>query len=448
MKKVSLPYGKDFLSIEVPDSADILTVPQPVPLSDPAADIQKALAGPLESGPLSALAAGKKNAALVVSDNTRPVPYKARDGILLPIFDTLKQSGIEDITIIVAAGTHRPMTQAELRNMLGEEAFGAGVAVINHNCTDKSMLRVIGGTKLTPEVTVNRLYLDAELKIITGLVEPHYMAGYSGGRKAICPGICGRNVAWSFHSAQTLNDPNVTSLKLDGNPCHEESLRIACLAGADFTVNVTINTQKRITGIFCGSLEKAHLAAVEFVGDFVTAPVEKLYDVVITQTAEAGVNHYQAVKAAFEATRALKEGGSIILAGCFTDPDPLGSDDYKDILLMLGRLGAKAFVRKLLSADWKFLNEQWEGQMWAKVFDKLGDAKRLYTCSPRLKNLSAEAIPETNVAHLIRHKPRETESAYVTRMIQDSLKKTIAQKSNASILVMPHGPYVVPVFAG
>jgi len=448
VKKVSLQYGAGHLEFDVPDSTDILSAKQAPALAEPAGRIRRSLTEPLGCAALSELAGGCKNAAVVVSDNTRPVPYKGPDGILEPILDILKKSGVGNIKIIVATGTHRPMTQAELMDMLGDAAFDQGVEVINHICTDESMLRLIGGTLRTPQVTVNSHYLDAELKIVTGLVEPHYMAGFSGGRKAICPGICGRSVTYGFHSAQMLNEKKVASLVLQANPCHEESLRIARMAGVDFAVNVTIDRQKRITGVFSGDLEEAHLAATESLGGFASAEIDKLYDVVITQAGECGVNHYQCVKAAFEAATALKPGGSIVLSAHLTDPDAVGSNNYKDIMVLLGRLGAAAFCEKLLSDDWSFVPDQWEGQMWAKVFAKLGDPKKLYTCAPRLAHLAAEAIPETNVARRIRPADGQDELAYAGAMVQDSIDKAVAEYRSAEVLVMPDGPYVVPVYSG
>ncbi len=448
MKKVSLQYGKEQIEFAVPDSADVLSAKQPRPLADAAAEIRRSLAEPVGCAPLAELSKGCQNAAVVVSDNTRPVPYKGPKGILQPILETLKQNGVEDIKIIVATGTHRPMTESELRRMLGGSAFQHGVEVINHVCTDESMLRLIGSTQRTPQVTVNSHYLDAELKIVTGLVEPHFMAGFSGGRKAICPGICGQSVTYGLHSAQILNEKKVASLVLQGNACHEESLRIAKMAGVDFTVNVTIDQEKRITGVFSGDLEEAHLAATESLGGFTSAKLNKLYDVVITQAGEVGVNHYQCAKAAFEATAALKGGGSIILSAHLTDPDAVGSNNYKDILVLLGRLGAQAFCEKLLSDDWSFVPDQWEGQMWAKVFVKLTEPKRLYICAPRLAHLAAEAIPETNVARQMKPADGEDELAYVKAMVQDSIDEALADNPSADVLIMPDGPYVVPVCCG
>jgi hypothetical protein len=306
------------------------------------------------------------------------------------------------------------------------------------------MLRFIGRTERTDYVTVNRYYLDAELKIATGLVEPHFMAGFSGGRKAICPGICGQSVTYSLHSASILNEEGTKSLALEGNPCNEEALRIAKMAGVDFIVNVTIDNHKQITGIFSGDLEKAHLAAVKHLRSFVSAELNKLYDIVVTQAGDVGINHYQCAKAAFEAVRAVKDGGSIIVLAKLTDLDPLGSQNYKEMLRLLIRLGPSAFCQKLLSKDWGFVHDQWQTQMWAKIFTKLGNFKKMYLCAPRLTDLPEGVIPESNAAGEIKPAADKDEITYASEMVQHTIEKLCAANPKAEILVLPEGPYLVP----
>ena len=447
MKTVSLQYGKEQIKVNVPDSSDILSGGKVEPLPEPAKEVWRSLNEPIGTAPLSELAKGRKNAAIVVSDNTRPVPYSGPDGILKPIIDTLKENGVGQIKIIIATGTHRPMEETELRQMLGEPAFQAGVQIINHVGTDSSMLRSIGRTERTPDVSVNSHYLDAELKIATGLVEPHYMAGFSGGRKAICPGICGQSVTYGFHSAPILNEEKTASLVLEGNPCHEEALRIAKMAGVDFSVNVTINKNKQLAGVFSGDLEEAHLAAVEHIRRFVCIELDGLYDVVITQADEVGVNHYQSLKAAFEASRAVKPGGRIILLAKLTDPDPIGTEYYKRMLSLLVRLGHEKLCATLLSDDWTFEPEQWQVQMWSKVFKRLGRAKNLYTCAVRLADIPSSLIAETNVAAEIKRIAGEEELTYAERMVQTTVDKILAESAESKVLVLPDGPYVVPHYS-
>lgn len=444
MKTILLQYGKEYIKVNVPDHTGILSGKEIKPPVEPVREIYRSLNEPIGSAPLRQLARGRKSAAIVVSDNTRPVPYKEPNGILEPIIETLKQSGVSDIKIIVACGTHRPMTKSELRDMLGNCAFREGIEIINHQATDESMLRLIGRTQRSGDVTVNRYYLDAKLKIATGLVEPHFMAGFSGGRKAICPGICGQSVTYSLHSASILNEEGTKSLALEGNSCHEEALRIAKMAGVDFIVNVTIDRHKRMTGVFCGDLEKAHLAAVEHLRSFASAELSKLYDIVVTQAGDVGVNHYQCAKAAFEAARATKREGSVILLAKLTDPDPLGSQNYKEMLRLLIQLGPSAFCHKLLSSDWTFVPDQWQVQMWAKIFAKLGDFKKMYLCSPRLSELPEGVIPEINVADKFRPPVDKDEITYASQMVQHTIDKLCAANPKAEILVLPEGPYLVP----
>ena len=398
LKTIALQFGSSHIEVDVPGNCDVLSAGTVTPLPDPAAALGRCLVEPIGTASLTELARGCDNAVVVVSDNTRPVPYSGPGGILAPIVETLKQSSVKDIKILVACGTHRPMAEPELRDMLGDSAFQDGVEVINHVSTDDSMLRSIGSTDRTPEVMVNRHYLDAQLKIATGLVEPHFMAGFSGGRKAICPGICGRGVTYGLHSASILNEERSTNLLLDGNPCHEEALRIARMAGVDFIVNVTIDNKREITGIFAGELEKAHLAAVEHLSSYATIPMARLYDVVIVPAGDVGVNHYQCVKAVFEAARVARGDGKVILLGNLTDPDPVGNPNYKDMLRLAIRLGPDGFLERILDPDWTFVPDQWEVQMWSKAYRRLAGPKEIYICAPQLEDCPEDSMwrPKTN----------------------------------------------------
>ena len=445
MKIAALPFGKGTIPVSVPDSTDVMSAGSVTALATPRADVEACLAQPIGTPPLAELARGAKSAVVVVSDNTRPVPYREPDGILGPILGILKGAAIQDITVIVACGTHRPMKDRELRGMLGAGAFQRGVRVVNHLSTDPSELRRIGRTERTADVTVNRRYLDAELKIVTGLVEPHFMAGFSGGRKAVCPGISGQNVTYTFHSAEILNHERTTTLVLDGNPCHEEALTIAKMAGVDFAVNVTIDSLARPTGVFAGDLEASHSAAVKHLRSYATIPINQRYDLVITQAGAVGLNHYQCVKAAFEASRAVKPGGSVIVAADLTDTDPVGGANYKKMLRMGVKLGFDRFVREILSADWVFVPEQWEVQMWAKVFSHLGDPKRLHLCAPRLADADSGLFLETNVPAQVGRNSGECDPAYAQRCVQHAIDTVLAGNPQARVAVLPDGPYAIPV---
>lgn len=445
MKTISLTINTDTIQIEVPDFCDILSAGKSKPLPDPAEAVNRSLSNPTGSPPLNHLARGKKTAVVVVSDSTRPVPYKEPDGILAPIIKTLKQSGVSQIEILIACGTHRPMEQTELKEMLGNSAFQNGVEVINHVATDNSMLRIIGRTERTAEVSINKRYLDADLKIATGLVEPHFMAGFSGGPKAICPGVSGRAVTYGFHSASMINHEKATSMSTEGNPCYEESTRIAEMAGVDFIVNVTISSDRKITGVFSGQLQKAHLEAIRHLRKTVSIPLQRLYDIVITPAGAAGVNHYQCAKAAFEACRALKPGGRIILPADLTDPDAVGNESYKRTQEILAKVGAKSFIEKIHSDGWTFIPDQWQSQMWAKVFLHLEDPKNLFICAAQLQETPDNLIPETNVAAQLAKAPDESSIDFVQRMVQCTIDECIQKSSPENIAILSDGPYSVPI---
>ncbi len=443
-KTVALQFGDSHIEVDVPANCDVLSAGKVTPLPDPVSAVRDCLHNPLGAASLPELARGCDDAVVVVSDKTRPVPYSGPNGILAPIVKTLKENSVNHIKILVACGTHRAMTEPELREMLGDSAFQNGVEVINHVSTDEATLRSIGRTDRTPEAKVNRHYLDAQLKIATGLVEPHFMAGFSGGRKAICPGVCGQSVTYGLHSASILNEELSTNLVLDGNPCHEEALRIARMAGVDFIVNVTIDNNRQITGVFAGELEKAHLAAVKHLRSYATISVAKLYDVVIIPAGDVGVNHYQCVKAVFEAARVSKPDGKVILLGNLTDPDPVGNPNYKDMLRLAIRLGPEGYLQRILSPDWTFVPDQWEVQMWAKAYRRLAGPKEIYLCTPQLENWPEDLLPETNVAAHQRRLPGESNADFAHRILQKTVDRLIRSPAETEVLVLPDGPYAVP----
>ena len=446
-QEISLECGTDHICLQLPDTADILTASHAAALPDAAGAIQCALAEPIGALPLARIARGCKNAAIVVSDNTRPVPYKGECGILRPVIQTLCDNGVAEIKVLVANGTHPSMTEAQLREMLDESAWWPGVSIINHVGTDADMLRNIGSTSRTKEVAVNRYYLDADLKILTGLVEPHFMAGFSGGRKAVCPGICGEKITYGFHSVDIIDHPQSATLVMQGNPSHEESLCIAQMAGADFIVNVTIDNSKQITGIFAGDLIEAHQAAVKFLLPHVTIPVRQRYDIVVTPAGHVGLNHYQCAKAGMEASRVVKPDGAIVLSADLSGPDPIGGANYREVLSLLARSSPDELRSLLYSDNWDFMPEQWQVQMWARIFACLGKAKSFYTCAAQLAEVAAESIPETNVAAQKPRKPGESDLAYTERMVQETLDELTAA-GEPTVLVLPEGPYAVGILAG
>ena len=269
--KVTLDYGRTGLPVELPAERVVgpLTMREVSPLEDPEKAVAEAIETPIGTPALRAIARGRKNACILVCDITRPVPNRI---ILGPLLKVLHEVGItrERVSILVATGLHRPSSPDEKVEMLGAEIASA-YRILDHHGTRLENHTLIGTTPRGIPAWIDSRYLGAELKIATGLVEPHLMAGYSGGRKLICPGIASIKTVKRWHSPQLLEHPNADCGILDGNPVHEENTRIARMAGCDFIVNVTIDTQRRVTSVAAGDMEQAFLTAVEFIDKIVRA---------------------------------------------------------------------------------------------------------------------------------------------------------------------------------
>ncbi|MEE8564172.1 MAG: lactate racemase domain-containing protein, partial [Atribacterota bacterium] len=257
MKRISIELGKEIIEVNLPDNTEILSTEQPKPLDNPAFFIQKALIDSISSPSLDQIIEQKlkKNpqvkVVVVISDNTRPVPYKGKVGILWPIIEKLLAKNISHsrILILVAAGTHRPLSEKELREMLDPRVFDYRIPIKNHNCRDKNNLAYLGKTNRGSSVYINRDYMEADIKILTGLVETHFMTGASGGRKSICPGLIGEESIYIFHGAPMLASQKANDLIINDNPCHQEALEVAKKAGADYILNVTLDQDFKLTGV-------------------------------------------------------------------------------------------------------------------------------------------------------------------------------------------------------
>ena len=445
--QVELEFGSERLVLAVPETADVLTLSPAAPVADPALAIADALARPIGAPPLRdvirARAAGKVDprAVIVVSDNTRPVPYRGPAGILEPVLAALRAGGVRRIVVLVATGTHRSLTDAEMRAMFPESVFAGDVEVINHDCRDTASLVRLGQTGRGTETWINRRYMEADIRILTGLVEPHFMAGLSGGPKSICPGLVGEAATHVFHGAAMMGDPKAATLVLDGNPCQAESMDVARMAGSDFIVNVTIDRERRVTGVFAGELAAAHRAAAARAMEDAEIPMGHDYDVAVTHAGFVGINHYQAAKAAVEGVRALADGGTLILAANHTDVDPVGGPNYKRLLPIFTRVGPDEFERLIRAPEWSFVPDQWELQMWGRALRKLGRADRLIYCAPQLTGAAFAGLPGTDGgAGLTGLAGR----ALAEAMVQRAINAALAARPDARLAVLADGPYGVP----
>ena len=459
--KLKIEYGEGVIEADCERAVDVRGMagnPEAIPLPE---GITHALENPIHAPSL--LAIGKQKiadnadaqAVIVVSDNTRPVPYRTSPerqqyGIMAPTIRTLLAAGFtqSQITVVVGAGSHRNMESDEIEAMLGLKESGLNeVNVTNHEYDNDNHLTYLGTTSRGSEVTINRQYYEADLKIVTGLVESHFMAGASGGRKGICPGIVGQNTLKIFHGAKFLSSTQAADLVLEGNPLNDESLEVAHMAGCDFLVNVTLNADKQITGVYAGDLVEAHQAAVQKIREYVVVPLPHHYDIVIIPAGFVGINHYQAGKAAIEAARAVKPGGKIIIVAKNTDTDPVGGRGYKQSLKLLAEHGKDEFIRLISDPEWEMIQEQWQVQMWSKVLTRIEHEDHLIYCALEIPDAAYEHLPGVPGLHLVGKTQLDrarSDEEKITMMVEAAIRQAIAISDNPQILLLKDGPYGIP----
>ena len=451
-KEIRFDFGRKSFPIRIPDHTDIYPMGKASPLSNPGETIRSALRNPSDCPPLKELVKQKllhnpqAKAVVVISDSTRPVPYTGDSGILVPIIEEMIGAGLKpsQIRLLIATGTHRPMNSKELREFLDPKIFSWGLQIINHVCAQSKELICVGRTKLGGEILINRNYMESDIKILTGLVESHFMAGVSGGRKSICPGLLSEKSTHILHNGPILSSEKARDLVLPGNPVHEETLRVAKMAGCDMIVNVTLDSSYRITGIFAGDMEEAHLEAVKKLQSYVAIPVHKKYDIVITHAGFVGVNHYQAAKGALIGIPLLNKNGIYLLAALHTDIDPIGSSNYKDMMRLLGKLGSKKFLDRIMDPSWTFTPDQWEAQMWTRLFMITAPENLLY-CSLEISKDAFTWLPGIDARALV------PETDDLKELIEETLNWAVEKfrtrfSREPQIAVLPDGPYGIPVY--
>jgi nickel-dependent lactate racemase len=419
--RITLDYGRTGLEVELPAERVVgpLAIRPAAPLADPEGAIAAALRQPIGARPLAELARGRKNACILICDITRPVPNRL---LLPPLLRTLEEQGIarRDILLLVATGLHRPNEGAELEEMVGPE-IAAQYRIENHHGKVLEEHDYLGTTPNGVPAYIDRRYVRADLKITTGLIEPHLMAGYSGGRKVICPGIAALETVKVWHGPRFLEHPKADCGVVASNPVHEENTRIAQMAGCDFIVNVCIDGQRRITWVGAGDMIQAWEAGVRFVEDVVRVPVPEPVDVVVTSCAgyPLDTTWYQAVKGLTGALPIVKQGGTIVLAASLTEG--LGSAEFQRV--MAENPDLKAFKRRILGKDY-FVMDQWQLEELAKVVERC-----------KVKVVSHGLAPET-----LRRCHVEP-AATVEQAVADCLQE---YGPAARIAVIPKGPYVLP----
>jgi len=456
-KRIALEYGHETLEVAVPgDSVEISMGSVPV-IDNWRDEIDRAFSEPIGGPKLEEIAMNKAKrpqdmtASVTVSDITRPVPYKGDTGILGPLLRALEAQGLrrENIKIIVGTGMHRASTREEKVQMYGEEIVGQ-FRIMDHDAENEDSLVSIGKTKRDTHVYVNKDFYFADLKIATGLVESHFMTGVSGGRKAICPALVDVKSIEKFHGPNYLEDPNATNLILEGNPCHEEALEVAKIVGVDFIVNVTLDKDMRLTGVFAGDLVKAHMEAFKMIKAYAEIPLERQFDIVLTHGGYVGRDHYQTAKAAVGAIPAVKQGGVIIIAANNRDMEPIGSINYKTLSHLLKLQGPDGYLDLLRNPRWRFTKDQWEPEVWGKPLRIVPEQGLIY-CSGEIPEEEYAILPGTSgyeflTAELKGRSNVEKAQTMVQNALIYSYYQLRRRNIEPSVGYIREGPYAIPVF--
>jgi nickel-dependent lactate racemase len=416
--KVNLAYGDGYLEVDLP--ADQTTVINPLDqpgLPDEEASFRAALDAPIGAAPLRDCVGAGKRICIVFTDITRATPNER----LIPwLLTYLRSCGVspDQVTLLNALGTHTPNTPEQLSKML-TPAVVRDYRVLNHEGENPAVLVQVGVTAQGVPALLNKHLVEADVRIITGFIEPHFFAGFSGGPKGIMPGVAGLQTVISNHGRVNIAHPNAVFGMTKGNPLWEELRDIALMAGPSFLINVTLNETRAITGIFAGDLIEAHRHGCEFVRTSAMQPVHELFDIVITTNSGYPLdqNLYQAVKGMSAAARIVKKGGSIIIAAeCRA-----GYPDGSPFIELLSRAKDPEDILSILARE--TFPEQWQSQIQALIQRKA----KIFIHS----TLSEDAVRR---AHLL---PAGEISSLVRKLQAEHAQPV-------RIGVLPQGPLTVP----
>jgi len=426
-QQVRLLYGRQGAELTLPGDAVVLQAEHRAALPEPAQAVRQTLAHPIGTASLAQLLAVRKpwQVAITISDITRPVP----NTIILPaLLEVLQSQGIaaENITIVIGTGMHRPSTPAEMIELVGEDILRR-YRVLDHRADDRdSLVRVSDD----PPVSVNQIFAAADFRIVTGLIEPHFMAGYSGGRKGVCPALVDLQTVQRFHGYATLSDARAVNGNLEGNPCHAESLRIARKVGVDFLVNVAINGQRQLCGVYAGEMEAAHQAGIADVQRWTSAVVPRPFDVVITCGGGYPLDQtfYQTVKGMVTALPACHAQTTLmVLADC---QEGIGSDSYAQVMLKWSNRW-REFLEHISQSP-EVRKDQWQAQMHCRVLEIISQ--------PRLL-MATDALPRQTLEKLW-VTPMEGDGTAPQRL-QQALDRCLRERPGATVAVIPDGPYTL-----
>jgi nickel-dependent lactate racemase len=418
--RVELAYGRHGLIVDLPPQTQVIA-PRFVPgVADEPAALRAALRQPIASPPLAAQVRPGDSVVIVHTDITRATP---NDRILPVLLAELESAGVRrrDITLLNGLGTHRRQTEAELRAMLGD-AIVDNYRCCQHDPYDDANLVFLGETRFGHPVRVNRTYMEADVKILTGFIEPHFFAGFSGGPKAVLPSLAGAESVLTNHGRDMIAHPRATWGITEGNPIWEEMREVALRTRPTFLLNVTLNARRQITGVFAGDMLQAHAAGCAFVRASAMVPVDGPFDIVITTNSGYPLdqNLYQAVKGMSAAAQIVREGGAIILAAACED----GLPDHGQYATLLAQAGSPQAILERIAQPGFSAPDQWQVQIQAQIqrkaevhvySDGLSDAQ-----IERALLIPCRNIPQTVARLLARYGPA------------------------ARVAVLPEGPLTIP----
>jgi nickel-dependent lactate racemase len=415
--QTTLLYGKEGLTIHVPDDAVIVEPKDIQGLDNEEAAVQAALQQPIGTPPLCEMVKETDKVAIVISDITRPTPNEK----LVPwLINGLPHVPLENFVIINGTGTHRDQTREEFVQMLGEWVV-EHIRIINNSCHDKETLVNIGKSTFGCDVYLNKEYVEADFRIVTGFIEPHFFAGFSGGPKGIMPGIAGIETIMTFHNARMIGDPLATWGNMTNNPVQDMTREVNSLCKPHFMLNVTLNKEKEITEVFAGELYQAHDTGCAYVKEHTMIKSDHRFDVVITSNSGYPLdqNLYQAVKGMSAAHKIVKKGGTIICAAECSDGLP-SHGNYAEILQM--RKSPQEILDMINDPEFKMF-DQWQVQKQA-VIQVWADVFVYSTLSEELVN-KALFKPTNDIEQTL-----------------EELKKKYGKKM--TVAVLPLGPLTIP----
>jgi lactate racemase len=416
--RTHLQYGTTGLDVDLPsDNVTVITPRFVAGLPDERAAFQEAVRRPLRSAPLRDVVRATDRVAIVIPDITRPLPT---DRLLPWVLEEIDHVPLERVVIVNGTGSHRVNTPGELLGMVGADVYRR-VRVVNHDAHDPAALAPVGAGEDGGAVSVCRAYVEADRRIVLGLVEPHFMAGFSGGYKGVFPALADIGSIMRYHDAQMIGDPNSTWGVLDGNPTQQRIRHDGALLPVDFCINVTVNRSRAITGMFCGGVLAAHAAGCSFSRETVMVACDRPFPVVVTTNSGYPLdqNLYQAVKGMSAAAQIVSDAGFIVAASRCNDGFP-SHGNFRSLLLDHGSPRA---LLDTITAPGHLVFDQWEAQLLALI--QLKARVGLHSEIPASEVRAAHLEPVGDIA----------------QAVADELRR-IGQ--DAPVAVLPEGPMTIP----